>query len=434
LVYTEDSINTGEKISFVKNSLFIFDAPILILGNRILRILFMLPSNERTSQTKLFLGNKKQMTNRNTLQEALVEAKTLKEAAIANAKEVLVETFTPHLETMYKKTLSEMEDEMFDDLEEAESYDDMDEPFDLEELLRELEEGEAEDETLYEAKDEEDEEKEEEESEEKESPKKSEKKADDDDDEELDFDSMSEKDLKDFIMDVVDEMIEAGEIEGGHAGMENEPGADTMQGAEDMTGMDDTEGAEDFGDEDSFEMEDDEELMEGEETKIAPPKTAPKTTPKRRDLTPPKHYPKQRPAKAMAENSKEVTQLERRLHEAEKVVKTLQKDLREINTLNAKLMYTVKLLQENETLNSSQKVKVLAAFDKAETAKEAKIVYETLKEGLKKTTEKATPARLLRESKNFASTPVTGKVNRPIIPTDDVFNRLQKLAGITTKK
>ena len=61
------------------------------------------------------------------------------------------------------------------------------------------------------------------------------------------------------------------------------------------------------------------------------------------------------------------------LHEALATIETLQKELNETNLLNAKLLYVNKVFKAN-TLSESQKAHVIAAFDKAETVKEVKLV------------------------------------------------------------
>jgi hypothetical protein len=47
--------------------------------------------------------------NRKSLQEAIADAKTIKETAIANAKVALEEVFSPHLKSMLATRLEEME-------------------------------------------------------------------------------------------------------------------------------------------------------------------------------------------------------------------------------------------------------------------------------------------------------------------------------------
>ena len=112
------------------------------------------------------------------------------------------------------------------------------------------------------------------------------------------------------------------------------------------------------------------------------------------------------------------------LEEAMKTIKTLRSELNEINLLNAKLLYTNKIFKA-KNLNENQKVKVLSSFDKANNVGEVKMVYETLNEGIKvaKTTIKE---NLGRASKST----VTPTAKQPIVESNDVFKRMQKLAGI----
>jgi hypothetical protein len=49
--------------------------------------------------------------NREMLKEAIAEAKTIKETAIANAKAALEEAFTPQLTAMFAEKLNEEEEE-----------------------------------------------------------------------------------------------------------------------------------------------------------------------------------------------------------------------------------------------------------------------------------------------------------------------------------
>jgi TATA-binding protein-associated factor Taf7 len=51
----------------------------------------------------------KTMANRDLLKEAIADAKSVKEAAIANAKAALEEAFTPYLKEKFTAKLAEME-------------------------------------------------------------------------------------------------------------------------------------------------------------------------------------------------------------------------------------------------------------------------------------------------------------------------------------
>jgi len=123
--------------------------------------------------------------------------------------------------------------------------------------------------------------------------------------------------------------------------------------------------------------------------------------------------------------------LKEELDEAKAEIKSLKSDLNEAvketnatNLLNAKLLYTNKIFKA-KNLNESQKVKVLSSFDKANTVKETKLVYETLSEGLK--VKKSTIKENLGRASKSTTVPTTKK---PIMESNDVFARMQKLAGI----
>jgi len=62
------------------------------------------------------------MTNKQFFQEALLEAKAIRETALVAAKEVLEEAFTPKIKSMIDAKLSLMEDNM-DEVDEAKEMD-----------------------------------------------------------------------------------------------------------------------------------------------------------------------------------------------------------------------------------------------------------------------------------------------------------------------
>jgi hypothetical protein len=113
------------------------------------------------------------------------------------------------------------------------------------------------------------------------------------------------------------------------------------------------------------------------------------------------------------------------LNQALETIETLKKELNEVNILNAKLLYVNKIFKANN-LSESQKVNVIAAFDKAETVKEVKLVYETVADnvGTKKET-------TIKEHKGSASKATGTTASKPeqIVLSEAVL-RMQKLAGI----
>jgi hypothetical protein len=343
-------------------------------------------------------------TNREMLAEAIADAKTLKEMAIANAKAALEETFTPQLKSMLSLKLQEMSDDVNEeeDLDEAgfgpmtnvkghgniedeSSLYEMDDEnmneIDLEELLAEIENEEEIDETLNEAEESEEEETEEEEG------------------EPLNLEDMTDEDLKSMIEDVIADMIEAGKLKPEH-GEEGEEEEGEEEIDMEMDGEEDVDLAE-------LLREIEEETTTTETTTATTTDTTATTTVNDTVLA-------------------EIETLKQELHAATTTINTLRSDLNEVNLLNAKLLYTNKIFKE-KTLNESQKVKVLSSFDKATTVKEVKLVYTTLNEGIKV---KNTPIRenLGRASK-ATNTPVVN-TKQPIVESNEVFNRMRKLAGL----
>jgi hypothetical protein len=121
------------------------------------------------------------------------------------------------------------------------------------------------------------------------------------------------------------------------------------------------------------------------------------------------------------------SKMKEELAEAYATVKTLRSELNEINLLNAKLLYTNKIFK-SKNLNESQKVKVLEAFDKASTVKEAKLVFETVNTGMNSNSRKHINENLGRASKSV-STP-SAPSRKPIVESNEMVMRFQKLAGI----
>ena len=333
------------------------------------------------------------MANRDILKEAIADAKAVKETAIANAKIALEEAFTPFLQEKFAATLAEIDkmEENEDELSENEDYmdenmyedkDSMEEEIDLEELLRELEDVEEvindpkgpgahgniapnsiSDTDLMEAEEAEE--------------------------EEFDIESMSEEDLKSFIEDVISDMVEAGELEAGHEGMEDE--VEVKDEEEEEVDLDEL--LREMGDESNMYEEEHNYMDE---------------------------------AKEMEEENEKMKE---ELDEAYRALNKIKSELNEINLLNSKLLYSNKVFKA-KNLTESQKVKVLAAFDKATSKKEAQLVYETVMENLNAQT---TTKRPMTESvRGMASRVIAGAQNtkQPIIEVNSAFDRMQKLAGI----
>ena len=114
------------------------------------------------------------------------------------------------------------------------------------------------------------------------------------------------------------------------------------------------------------------------------------------------------------------------LEEAMSTISQLRSELNEVNLLNAKLLYVNKLFK-SKNLTEAQKVKVINAFDRAESVKETKNIFETLQESLTVTQAKKNP---IKESLSFASKPAGVADRKPIVENNEFIARMQKLAGI----
>jgi hypothetical protein len=125
-----------------------------------------------------------------------------------------------------------------------------------------------------------------------------------------------------------------------------------------------------------------------------------------------------------AKKAKEEKDEKDEMKEAIDTINTLRNELNETNLLNAKLLYVNKIFKA-KNLTESQKLKVIASFDKATNVKEAKIVFESLSNAI------ATPAKkAIKESLGFASKAAGVAPNRTIVESNDVISRMQKLANI----
>ena len=126
-----------------------------------------------------------------------------------------------------------------------------------------------------------------------------------------------------------------------------------------------------------------------------------------------------------AADSHKVDEVKKDLQEAHKAIKAMKHELNEVNLLNAKLLYVNKIFKA-KSLNESQKVRVLNAFDRATSIKEVENTYKTLNESIGEASKKSS----LKESVGFASKPIGSAPARPIVEADIHVSRWQQLAGI----
>ena len=328
------------------------------------------------------------MANQDLYKQAIAEAKSIRETAVANAKQALEETLTPHIKSLLAARLQEMEEEDEDAnvvKEEDEDMDEMQGAKGNHEEVDEAEDKEADEEEKEEAED--DSEKSEDEAEEAE--------------EEIEVKDMEVEDLKNLIRDIVAQ--EMGGMDGeGEGDLDMDMGLDGgMEGEEqavDMVGAEDEE------------IDLDELLAELEGLSAEAPVTEAKKA-KKDD-------------KKKKEDDEKEKKMKKDLDEALNTINTLRADLSEVNLLNAKLLYLNKIFRATN-LTEAQKASAISAFDKAASPKEVKLVYETLKEGF------VTKKETIKEHRGFASKSAGVAPKKEIISeVSEQVRRMQKLAGI----
>jgi hypothetical protein len=445
------------------------------------------------------------MANKDLFKQAIAEAKSVREAAIANAKEALEETLTPHLKDMLAAKLQEMEDKSEE----------------VEEVVNEIEEDEVEEGMDKDKKDEAIEETftEEEEVEDAEEADIDSEESEEEAEEDIEVKDMEVDDLKDLIRDIIAQEMGAGDEEEIPA---DELPSDDMVGAEDEEEIDldellreITEMSDEKKDESVEEEVNEEEVVSEEEgiEEVIDPVTvgagvaalfggaaglshlmdklkagefgdkgkklahglekagsaAASATQHRNEseiseeeieevrpgygvgefggdnaLIDAMNVLAQKAKKAgkkvadfvkdielgkMSDAMREVELEETSdLEEATATIQELKGQLQEVNLLNAKLLYVNKVFKANN-LTESQKVNVIAAFDKAETVKEVKLVFETVSDNVVAKTTKGS----IKEAKLGMASKATGTTaSKPevISEVSDAVKRMQKLAGI----
>ena len=122
----------------------------------------------------------------------------------------------------------------------------------------------------------------------------------------------------------------------------------------------------------------------------------------------------------------QVNVLQSELKEYKEAVGFLRDKLHEVNILNAKLLYTNKLFKEF-VLSNDQKLKIVETFDRAQTAREIKLVYSTLAESYTGNgKEKKEVVREFSSKKSGGTAPKTKIISEEV----EVADRFRKLAGI----
>lgn len=98
-------------------------------------------------------------------------------------------------------------------------------------------------------------------------------------------------------------------------------------------------------------------------------------------------------AKAIKDLQEKLTKVTNRSDKAMKIIAHLERKLNETNLLNAKLLYTNKILN-SDSLNERQKNQVAEAISRAGTVEEAKVMFETLQSAVQSSRTRRQPKSL----------------------------------------
>ena len=367
------------------------------------------------------------MAKGNILKEAIADAKAVREVALANAKAALEEAFTPKLQNMLNAKLQEDLDETYYD--EDEKMDEMmyDED-DVEEGMgmydedeKDMDEGHMDGHGMYDE-------------DEKDSM-----------DEEIDLEEiLNELELEEEADSKDTEMSEDAKDLEEYGGLN----PDKMYYTPDVVSKVTTSEKNIYEDDKNFDLDallkEINDLEEEKEDK----KEEVKTEAKKEDDDKVEETKKDDDKEDMTENfgckQKEhrIKFLSRQLHESKKAFNEVQNELNEVNLLNSKLLYVNRIFKANQ-LDEGQKLRVVETLDKAESVKDAKLIYETIKDtfkvaNTKKVSSKKQTKKTIKESfRGMASkaagmsrTKKTAPKRAIISESDNMVNRFQKLANI----
>jgi len=346
----------------------------------------------------------KKTKNSNMLQEAIVDANTLKEMAIENAKEYLAETFSPRIQNILRTKLQNEEDKPDDDETLLDpNVPANDNAADVANAQPEAVPTELPDEI--------------EDEKEKEGAIASEEvnpeddvdgvqtnlnNDEDEDDKEIDIESV----LRELEDDEPEEEVPVEPEQGPEGAPETAPAMDSVPAEDDDEDLD-------------IELEDDEKDLEPKN----PDEVAPEELPVAPDETP-VLVPDEEDEKLKEENVRLTTEL----NEYKKAFITLRNNMNEVNLLNAKLLYSQKITK-SPTVTESQKNIVINAMDRANSIREVKLTFANLVEsfGLNK-------AKTRKKSINEGASGAQRGLSKSILnEAVSSIERIQKLSGIRVK-
>jgi hypothetical protein len=335
------------------------------------------------------------------LKDAIAEAKVLRETALAQAKLVLEEAFTPQLQSILAAKLNELEeDKSEDEAYENIAEDSMEETLDLEALLAEADD------------------------EEEVGEEKADEKAAGEEEEDKDITEMTPEEVEDYIRQIAAEEFEKLETEQGEE-LPGEEGEDLGIDTEDMPADEEEINLDEMKDEDE-----DKKMEENIDSEISEDDINIDELLAEFGLSEEEEEKEEGMYEAKDKEDDSKSKMEEELAQALATIDELRSSLQESNLLNAKLLYMNKVFK-GHNLTESQKIQIVKTFDKAESAKEAKLVFESLSTTLaKKEVEKST----IKESLGFASKAsgiIAGSTTgNKVIDSDAQVDRWAKLAGL----
>ena len=323
------------------------------------------------------------MAKNDILKEAIADAKAVREVALSNAKAALEEAFTPRLQSMLSAKLSE---ELEEDLNEEEETNESVEETTIEEASF---------------------------------------------DEMMNYGEDKDPDDEGYKMESMDEEINLEEI---LAELELDEGGATeptfMEGEEEIAEGEKEEELEEAKDEDldeGFDLDALLEELDGLDHGLDEAKEEDLDEAKKDDLDEAKEEDLDEA------KDKELEETKKELEETNNALTTVRAELNEVNLLNSKLLYVNRIFKAN-TLNESQKLRVVESLDKAGTAKEAKLIYETIKDtfNISKGEQRKVKSSI-KEGLGMASKAAgksTASKKAVISESNDMMTRFQKLANI----
>jgi len=331
------------------------------------------------------------MAKNDILKEAIADAKAVREVALSNAKAALEEAFTPRLQSMLSAKLSE---ELEEDLNEEEETNESVEETTIEEASF---------------------------------------------DEMMNYGEDKDPDDEGYKMESMDEEINLEEI---LAELELDEGGATeptfMEGEEEIAEGEKEEELEEAKDEDldeGFDLDALLEELDGLDHGLDEAKEEDLDEAKEEDLDEAKKDDLDEAKEEDLDEAKdkELEETKKELEETNNALTTVRAELNEVNLLNSKLLYVNRIFKAN-TLNESQKLRVVESLDKAGTAKEAKLIYETIKDTFNiSKSEKRKVKSSIKEGLGMASKAAgksTASKKAVISESNDMMARFQKLVNI----